>query len=396
MTWSKRILMGGVAAIALTAAGTANAFDKVDWEWNATVTDRITKRIQIDVQFDPTGMVHVEIPQFFLGDVTSTAIMQDVHNIPHVSHEDRTFDFTATGQVNDPSVSGRTRGSLDVSGTAEGFIDIDENDNSPNTSVDLVGIAGQPAGTSNTEGGVSGATGGEDPLTVAGETSGRLGVVGQLNDPSVTVSGSITVPVVVPLNAIRELPKMENFATSIANNASVNTDTMVEAHSGQFVYGDGAGESSGGVGAVGAIYGHLEHEGVNTHQSTTTALNAAVLLGLIEPANIEATAVARNISNAQVENGATAIANNMNFNIDAQARGDAVLIGDLTQFAYADVSSTARMRNVSVSNYSNLGRLDGALFSNVATSIGNNLSITVKGPALNGTPNVPGGGSGDL
>jgi hypothetical protein len=54
-------------------------------------------------------------------------------------------------------------------GKAEGFIDIDSNGPNPDVSLDIVGIAGEPAGSSNTEGGVGGSTGGEAPLTVTGQ-----------------------------------------------------------------------------------------------------------------------------------------------------------------------------------------------------------------------------------
>lgn len=384
-SFRKLMLYGGVSMLALTAtAGTASAFDRVDWSWDAEVVDRINKRITIDVAFDPSGMVHVEIPQIHIGDSTATAITHDVWNKPGASYEERTFDFTATGQT-DPEDS------LDVSGTAEGFVDID---NTPNSNLPgqqsingLIGIAGTPGGSSQSDGGVGLVDGslGDEPagLTVDGETSGSLGV---------TVSGSITVPVVVPLDAVDELPKLENIATALANNLSIESDRMVEAHAGQFAFGDGGlGGFLGLPGGPGVESASLGGGGLggNTHLALAELLTLGAVLGLIEPAEVNAYAETHHVRNVQVENAATAIANNMSIDLEAATAGDGVLIGDLTQFAYADVSAEAYLGNAKVRNYSNLGNISGPLFANTATSIGNNMSIKVKSPSVN----LPGGGN---
>lgn len=378
MGYRKFALLCSAAALVAGTAGPASAFDVVDWTWTKDVTEEITKNISIDVSFEPSGMVEAEITQVHIGDSTATALLHDVYNIPEPTREERTFDFTATGS---------TSGSLDVSGTAEGFVDMDFGKWTSGCGVDgssvcqgggheddrvgLVGIAGNPAGNSLTENGVSGEYGSEDPLTVDGSTSGSL---------DVTVSGQIVVPVVVPLDALAELPKIENTATALGNNASIESNRMVEVHTGQFQFGDGSGEQTGGVLAVGGLYGHLEHEGVNTMQSAATALTAAAILGVIEPSSVSADAEMFNVKQAQLKNSATALGNNFSIDLAAATDGDAVLVGDMTQFAYGDVNSNAYLHDVSVRNYNNLGAIDGALFSNVATSIGNNLSIKVSGP----------------
>ena len=381
-------LLGGTAAVAMSMAGQASAFDAVDWSWDKDVVEVISKTITIDVEFEPTGLAAVELAQFHIGDSFASAVMHDVQNNPEPDRELREFDFTATGS---------TSGSLDVAGTAEGFVDIDFGHFTSNCGVDgdevcngpgnedaragLIGIAGNPAGESITEAGVPGEFGSENPLAVSGSTSGSL---------DVTVAGTVTVPVVVPWNAAKELPEFENLATALGNNGSIDSNRMIEMHAGQFTFGDGDVESGAealaGVGAA-LLYGHLEHEGVNTHQSAATALTVAAIADVIDPAVVSADAEIYNVSQGQMTNAATALGNNLSVDLQAATDGDGVLIGDVTQFANADVSATAYMHDVSVQNFNNLGALDGALFSNVATSIGNNLSIKVSGPEIS----VPGG-----
>jgi hypothetical protein len=54
-----------------------------------------------------------------------------------------------------------------------------------------------------------------------------------------------------------------------------------------------------------------------------------------------------------------------------------VVIADITQFAYANVSAVSDVGGVIVDNYNSLGEIDRALVSSVATAVGNNVSINV-------------------
>lgn len=403
MSKLKLALLGGAATVALGMSGPAAAFDRVNWEWNLELDEFISKIITIDVTFDPTGVALLQAHQTMIGDVIADATMNDVRNIPEPTREERTFDFTATGS---------TTGSLDVDGTAEGFVDIDFGHYEENCGVDgdsvctgpgnennrvgLIGIAGTPAGESLTEGGadgigVEGSFGSEDPLTVEGSTSGSLGV---------EVAGTLVVPVVVPLDAVAELPKVENIATAIGNNAALSSNRMAELHAGQFLFGDGnldgddngSGIEEAAALAALALYGHLEHQGINTYQSQSTALTVAAIGGVLEKSEISAGAVMYDVRQMQMTNAATAVGNNLNVEVDAATETDGVLMGDATQFAYANVDAVAEMYDVSVRNYNNLGAIEGPLFSNVATAIGNNLSVRVTGP---GIPPINGGGNGN-
>ena len=65
---------------------------------------------------------------------------------------------------------------------------------------------------------------------------------------------------------------------------------------------------------------------------------------------------------------------------DAVTPDDAMLVGDFTQVAYANVNATSNVYDVSLNNYTNLGSLDRPIVSSVATAVGNNLAITVTSP----------------
>lgn len=157
---------------------------------------------------------------------------------------------------------------LAVAGTAEGYIDIDASGNNPNQRVYLVGIAGQPDGVSNTEGGVAGINGGEDPLAVTGTATGTvlvpvLGTSDWLNADnehtaladtmlSLALQGLITP---AQLSATSSAGLVVNAAAdisaiSIANNHAIDLDAAtaddatVVADLVQFAYADNVATAS--------------------------------------------------------------------------------------------------------------------------------------------------------
>jgi hypothetical protein len=91
------------------------------------------------------------------------------------------------------------------------------------------------------------------------------------------------------------------------------------------------------------------------------------------------------ITNASVDSSATAIGNNKGIDLQAATANDAMLVADVNQFAYADMTAMSNVSDVLVENYTNLGLIDRPLVNSVATSIGNNLSVTVESP-LSPTP----------
>ena len=62
---------------------------------------------------------------------------------------------------------------------------------------------------------------------------------------------------------------------------------------------------------------------------------------------------------------------------------DSLVIADIVQFAFADVSATSSVSNVSLNSYTNLGAVS-PIVNSVATAVGNNKNITVGAPVVNG------------
>jgi len=315
------------AALGVIAASPAAAFDRVNWSWDAQVIETVIKDINITADLQPTGMVMVEDLQVFIGDVSATSEVSGIdNNQPGVVGEGdgtQTFDF----QYN-------TSGEIILSdGVVGGTIDED----SP------------------------------DP-----------------NDPSVDGAGSITIDLGLAvgesLDALTELPEVVSAATAVANNTSITSDTMIELHEGQFAFNvqdDGNGNGQGP---------QVRFEsGAETDNSNLTAAGVLGVLAIsddLAPSQISATSTVSDILNATVDSSATAVANNMSISMEPKSPGDSVLIADIVQFAYADVTATSSVSNVSLNNYTNLGVLDRPIVSSVATAVGNNKSISVFAPVV--------------
>lgn len=128
------------------------------------------------------------------------------------------------------------------------------------------------------------------------------------------------------------------------------------------------------------LWGDLLDDGVNTGLATTLSLMVAAAYGGLEQAEISSDSFVDNITNASVDSSALGIGNNKSIEVDAATEGDAMLVADVNQFAYANVNANSAVNGVTVSNYVNLGQLDRALVRSTATAIGNNLSVTVNSP----------------
>jgi hypothetical protein len=192
-----------------------------------------------------------------------------------------------------------------------------------------------------------------------------------------------------------DLPKIENTATAVGNNQSITSNVPIYLHDGQFVAGDLGFDCASDWERCryllweGGDYG-------NTHLDLAGLLFLGGVLGVVQKAEIKADAHVSNILNAYVENSATAVANNASFTIEPYATtpytDNHVLIADLTQFSYANVTANARVERVALNGYEDLGGAcfgggcpDGELvpiISNTATAVGNNLSISVGVPTV--------------
>jgi len=360
MSFGKASLLASASTLALVfGMGSAHAFNEVNWSWNADVTETVTKDIVIDVDFEPTGMVMLEDLQVSIGDISAESYVYNVSNYqPQGANEGGsvqidlgTIDWSHSRDVTPILQGGTNNASFNYTfdPTQSGVVAYNPIATGANNQV--FGLAFNESGQIEL-----------GTITVDFQPSGED----------------------VPLDALTELPEVVSEATAVANNTSIESDTMIELHEGQFAFGGGSVESiPDAIGAI-AAYGlgaHLAHEGVNSNLVGAALLGTAAMLGAIEPAEVSAVSGVGNILNASVDSSATAVVNNLSANIEAPD-GDRVFIGDVTQFAFADVSALSSVAGVSVNNYAGLGGLDRPLVSSVATAVGNNKSITVKAPVI--------------
>jgi hypothetical protein len=227
-----------------------------------------------------------------------------------------------------------------------------------------------------------------------------------------------------PLDAKTQLPIVLSSASAIGNNQSITSDVPVMLHDGQFVanvkdqrygchYGCNDGYDmaafeaslpmSGGYNG-GGNYGP---EG-NLHTSIAGLFTFGAAIGALTKADIEAESFVTHVRNVSVDSSATAVANNMSVSVASDVDGGSscgyrcgdrlsnhVLIGDITQFALANVEATSRVTDVKADGYENMRQLTTATLSptegnlgnviqvptpwvsSVATAVGNNVSINV-------------------
>ncbi|MBP6013545.1 MAG: hypothetical protein KBA31_15065 [Alphaproteobacteria bacterium] len=197
-----------------------------------------------------------------------------------------------------------------------------------------------------------------------------------------------------------ELPEIKSAATAVGNNQSITSDVPVFLHDGQFVantrFNDGGWDYASLAGAVDARMGGGGdwntdcNECGNFHTDLAVLFTLASAFGLLAPSEISATSEVGYILNASVDSTATAVANNISVNLESNVDGGTschtgcsdrlsnhLVIADITQFAYANVSALSDVSGVIVDNYRNLGDIGGPLVNSVATAVGNNVSINV-------------------
>jgi len=330
-------LLAGVSSMALgmmIAAAPASAFDEVNWTWDATVTETVVKDVTITINSNPTGMVMLEDMQVMIGDVTAVSEVSGIQNVQPLG------EGTAEGgQLN-------VNWSYDVQGNY--LPDEANSGNVVDADVTFIGFGG----------GISGDVFGTAEATID--------------------LGEITIQPAESLDAQIELPEVVSAATAVANNTSITSDVAVQLHEGQFAFNVSGDTDDQALLALAGI----DYTNGNSHQTAAGVLTLAALRGDLVAAEISATSSVSDILNASVDSSATAVANNLVVSVEPKSDGDSLLIGDVVQFAHANVSASSTVHDVSVNNYANLGLIDGPLVSSVATAVGNNKSITVMVPAI--------------
>jgi hypothetical protein len=360
MTSYRTRLLSATAVAALLGAAPAFAFEEVDWTWDKTITENVTIDIDINTTVDPDGLVQVEKLQMHFGDISATSEVTGVHNTPASGGGTATINetFTFNGIVNDeadPSVFPETvgTGGTELTATLVDPSTLDE---------------------------------GSDEFTL-----------------TVEVTGEVDVPADEAVDAA-DLPKIANSATAVSNNQSIEADVPLYLHDAQFAAGGfnptcgGGGEANtssnyGCPDAFGFLIGAYlltevddELEDLNEHTSIAGLMTIAAATGFINAAEITATANVSDVLNAYVENSATAVTNNASFTVESDVTDNHVVVADLTQWGYANVTASASVTDVELNGYTGFGGADlggggdiTPVVSSSATAVGNNLSIKVGG-----------------
>ena len=345
MTTYKAMLLGSAGAVALglgLAATSALAFDDVNWTWNKTIDERVRKQIDIISTINPTGMTEIEKLQIYIGDVSATSTVHDIYNNPPAQNDggtviiDEVFDFAAEYSGDQPSPW-----TVPVDGTGDG--------DSPVTATLIGGAVSE----------------GFEEATIQIQVEGEVEVPAGEGDP---------------LDAELELPAIESVAVAVGNNQSIESAVSTQLHDAQILFDV---DDENGTDPTPVPLLQSNGEGGNAHTDLAVAATLAAALGFIDKADITASSEVYNILNATVESSATAVGNNMNVDLSEAPVGDQLLIADITQFAYADVSATSYVHDVWINNYNNLGAVS-PIVSSTATAIGNNLSVNVGVPDANG------------
>ncbi|MBX3456653.1 hypothetical protein [Ferrovibrio sp.] len=139
------------------------------------------------------------------------------------------------------------------------------------------------------------------------------------------------------LDAVHELGDLVSSATAVANNISVTADT-------QAMFTDLSQIARGTGGSLGEV----------TARSTV-----------------------RTIRNLTVDSTATAVGNNINLENALANLQDATHVANAVQTNRMDVTALSAVRDVKISNFKNIGGVEGPLVNSVATAVGNNVNISV-------------------
>lgn len=161
----------------------------------------------------------------------------------------------------------------------------------------------------------------------------------------VTAVDNLIIPL-IDGNAVDDLAAVESSATAVGNNAAIESDVSTLTDSTQ-------------------VYAGVD--------ATLGVLDATI------PGTVTATAGALGILNATVDVDATAVGNNLTLDLVTISEEDAFAITNNEQLSVALVTSTATADAVVFDGINGMGT-DGTVdVSAAATSVGNNLSVTVDG-----------------
>ena len=403
MRLNRKALMGTVAAVALGGAmgvsSAAQAFDNVNWTWNQTITEDITKTVRINISINPIGMIDDQIVQIQIGDVSAESHVSGVYNwkpLEQVEYKTgykakhaidveggyhykkggfgKEFSQTTNTVSNTNSFDAHLNGELTTNGTGVPF---------------FIGGAGVIGGFFTSPGpdgaagaGVIGAIGAYATDGHAEFQSGLDGHLTTTNSTTTTLDeryayfhagfgefgGNLTVNTqeiytiyaLAPAlqDATKELPKVESNATAVGNLISIETDVAVQEHSLQIVADTNCNHVDNG--ATGTQQGcnpdfneaqfdldadlnvndrFVNVDSGNYNHDVGLLATLAAGAGLLKKADISAVSTVDDILNASVDSTATAIGNLKTIDVNTALPTNGLVIADITQVSVADVSA---------------------------------------------------------
>jgi hypothetical protein len=347
--YNRSALLAGASALALGAGiSQAQAFDVVNWDWNAFLLECVNIHVDTNVSVDPTGIAQVEKLQISIGGKNANAYVGTVINDPAVTYTALTDTTTTDGYLH---------GGFKFDGKI-----YDEKIGSIKADVGWNGIKLDPQYVRDT-----------DYMQGHGTFGGTF--------HSVSTS---TYYVPDPINALTELPLIQVSAVALGNSEAITSDVAVALHEGQFQFDVGQSTDPKWDPWGGYKGGNSSDwtDASNTNTGLAATLLSDALDGTIAPSNLTANAAIGSAFNYQVDLSAVSISNNHSIELNASTPDDAMLIADLTQFSYANNTANAVLGVQTVSNYTNLGKLENALTNVSAIAAGNvsNITVTVPSP----------------
>jgi hypothetical protein len=385
MTLKQRLtLTTAIVGLAtVVGMGQANAFTTLKWEWDKFVdtNEYVNKWVWGD--FYPSGLAEIEKLQVNIGDIYSEVKIKGDYANPPASEGDGTVEVDL-GTVNVVADKNGV-GTINVTATQSGG-DVDLNPLSINNQ------------SFSTSPGTATADFGVDVI---------LGTI------------EISVPGIEPgsLDATTELAHVIGSSTAVGNIDTITSTVQTDVHTGQF----NLGGLQDGDRFLQSVEGENGSYG-NPFHTYAEQLAAAIAAGYVEQANIESKARAGswwNPIDAAVSLDSLAAGNIESVNLQtvadpslilaaerntAEGGGwvqligtsgqtpttyypvatDQVLIADITQFSYANVTSTAKSYQ-DLTAFNNLGNYNGlgtpGLVAKITSSaFGNFSQISVGGP----------------
>lgn len=149
-----------------------------------------------------------------------------------------------------------------------------------------------------------------------------------------------------------DLVGVSTVATAVGNSASLDSDVSMAFD---------AYQAFSGVGATLAV--------------PLTGTIADITL----PGTILASATTTTVLNGTVDSQATGVGNNLVANLETTSDQDSFLLGNVVQTSAAIVTTDSTVSGVTYSPMTGLGSLTDPAVSSSATSVGNNIGVTLNG-----------------